>query len=276
MTITEHERLAFKDFERAGWGKQAGHYDSFIGQTTQQAVDKLLDAVGTRPGATLLDVASGPGYVAAAATQRGAHATGIDISQEMVSEARRLFPSTNFESGDAEALRYPDGSFDAVVCAFGMLHFPRAGKALAEAHRVLRPGGRFAFTVWSGPTKAKLLALIFDVVQRHAASSVALPAGPGLFMLSDPWVSTALMEAATFTDVETEELPCFYAPVSSDSIFELMRKSMVRATYVYDRQSPEIQSCIEQALKEEGAKALAAGGGRISCTAMLVRGTRAG
>jgi len=97
MAITEHERLAFKDFERAGWGKQAGHYDSFIGQTTQQAVDRLLDAVSTRRGTTLLDVASGPGYVAAAATLRGAHATGIDISQEMVSEARSRFVGTNFD-----------------------------------------------------------------------------------------------------------------------------------------------------------------------------------
>jgi ubiquinone/menaquinone biosynthesis C-methylase UbiE len=272
---TEQEHLAFKDFERVGWARQAEHYDSFIGQTTKQAVDGLLDAVGAKPGTVLLDVATGPGYVAAEATGRGADATGIDISEEMVREARTRFPGTKFETGDAEALGCADASVDAVVCAFGMLHFPRAGKAVAEAYRVLRPGSRFAFTVWCGPPKAKLLTLIGEVVQRHAGSSVALPAGPGLFMLSDPWVSTALMEAATFSDVKTEELPCSYAPSSSAEVFELMRKSMVRATYVYDRQSPEVQSRIEEALRDAGAEALVAGGGKIACPAMLVSGRKA-
>jgi SAM-dependent methyltransferase len=274
MTAGEQERLAFKNFERAGWDKQAEHYDSFIGQTTKQAVGGLLDAVGAGPGIVLLDVATGPGYVAAEATRRGADATGIDISEEMVREASARFPGTKFEAGDAEALGRTDASVDAVVCAFGMLHFPRAGKAVAEAYRVLRPQGRFAFTVWCEPSKAKLITLIAETVQRHAGSSVTLPPGPGIFMLSDPWVSAALMEAATFTDVKAEELPFSYTPSSPDEVFQLMRRSMVRATYVYDRQPPETQSVIERALKDAGAEAMAAGGGKIACAAMMVSGRK--
>jgi ubiquinone/menaquinone biosynthesis C-methylase UbiE len=274
MTISEQQSEAFKEFERTGWGKQAEHYDTFVGEMTRQAVDGLLSAVVARAGAKLLDVASGPGYVAAEAARRGFDATGSDIGKDMVAEARRRFPGVPFEVSDAEKLRYADTSFDAVTCAFGMLHFPRPGKAVAEAYRVLRPSGRFAFSIWCGPAKAKVLTLIGETVQRHADSSVALPAGPGIFTLSDPWILTALMEAAKFTDVRIEEIPCFYAPTSASGVLEMMRKSMVRATYVYERQTPEVQHRIEQAIKDEAAKALAAGQGKIPCPAFIVSGTK--
>jgi ubiquinone/menaquinone biosynthesis C-methylase UbiE len=274
MTISEQQSEAFKEFERTGWSKQAEHYDSFVGEMTRQAVDGLLSAVGTRAGSKLLDVASGPGYVAAEAARRGFDATGSDIGEDMVAEARRRFPGVQFEESDAEKLRYPDSSFDAVTCAFGMLHFPRPGKAVAEAYRVLRPGGRFAFSIWCGPAKAKVLTLIGETVQQHADSSVALPAGPGVFTLSDPWILTALMEAARFKNVRIEEAPCFYAPISESNVFEMMRKSMVRATYVYERQTPEVQYRIEQAIKNEAAKALADGKGKIPCPAFIVSGSK--
>jgi len=275
MTISEQQSQAFKEFERAGWAKQAEHYDSLVGQMTRQAVDALLAAVGAKAGARLLDVACGPGYVAAEATLRGLDVIGADIAADMVEQARGRFGGTKFDIADAENLRYADNSFDAVTCAFGMLHFPRPGRAVAEAYRVLRPGGRFAFSVWCGPAKAKVITLIAETVQRHADGSVALPAGPGTFTLSDPWILTALMEAAKFTDVRIDEVPCFYAPASPTGVFELMRKSMVRATYVYERQTADIQRRIEQAIMDEAAKALAEGQGRISCPAFLVSGAKA-
>ena len=275
MTISEQQIQAFKEFERAGWGKRAQHYDSLVGQMTTQAVDALLAAVNARSGAKLLDVASGPGYVAAEAASRGLDAIGTDIAEDMVKEARRRFAGAKFDEADAEHLHYADTSFDAVTCAFGMLHFPRPGKAVAEAHRVLRPGGRFAFSVWCGPAKAKVLTLIAETVQRHADGSVSLPAGPGIFTLSDPWILTALMEAAKFTDVRIDELPCFYAPPSPNDVFDMMRKSMVRATYMYERQTVDVQHRIEQAIKDEATKALVAGQGKIPCPAFLVSGTKA-
>ena len=274
MTISEQQSQAFKEFERTGWTKQAEHYDSLVGQMTRQAVDAMLAAVNARSGAKLLDVASGPGYVAAEATRRGVDAVGTDIAEDMVDEARRRFTKAKFDIADAENLSYGDASFDAVTCAFGMLHFPRPGKAVAEAYRVLRPGGRFAFSVWCGPTKAIVLTLIAEAVQRNTDSSVALPAGPGIFTLSDPWILTALMEAAKFTDVRIDELPCFFATSLPGDVFDMMRKSMVRATYVYERQTADVQHRIEQTIKDEAAKALASGHGKIPCPAFLVSGTK--
>jgi ubiquinone/menaquinone biosynthesis C-methylase UbiE len=64
----------------------------------------------------VLDVAAGPGYVAAGADARGAHAVGIDFAADMVSEARRRYPNIEFHEGDAENLAFDTSSFDAVVC----------------------------------------------------------------------------------------------------------------------------------------------------------------
>ena len=74
----------------------------------------------------MLDVASGPGFLAAEATRRGAEATGTDITREMVDEAQRRFAGTKYEVADAEHLRYADPRFDAVTCSFGMLHLEQA------------------------------------------------------------------------------------------------------------------------------------------------------
>jgi ubiquinone/menaquinone biosynthesis C-methylase UbiE len=276
MTISEQQSQAFKEFERTGWTKQAEHYDTLVGQMTRQAVDAMLAAVSGGPGAKLLDVATGLGYVAGEATRRGLDVIGTDIAANMLVEARQRFAETKFEIADAERLPYADASFDAVTCAFGMLHFPRPGKAVAEAYRVLRRGGRLAFSVWCEPAKAKVLTLVAEAVQRHAGSSVAVPAGPSTFTLSDPWILTALMEAGKFTEVRIDEIPCCFAPASPGDVFDMMRNSMVRPAYVYERQTADVQRRIEQAIRDEAAIALAAGGGKIPCPALLVSGVKPG
>ena len=140
---------AFRDFEHAGWMSNVSEYEAAFARVTSQAIGPLLDAVYLRHGARLLDVATGPGYVAAAAAERGARAVGVDFSAPMVAHARAINPTVEFQEGDAEALSFADGSFDAVVMNFGMLHLARPERAMTEAARVLKPGGRFAFTVWA-------------------------------------------------------------------------------------------------------------------------------
>src|ERR1051326_2877686 len=133
---------AFKDFERAGWETVVDEYAGAFGALTMQAIGPLLDGVEAGPGVRLLDVASGPGYVVAAAAQRGAIATGVDFSAPIVAEAARRYSKMNFRRGDAGALPFADDSFDAVTMNFGLLPLGDPDKALAEACRELRPGGR--------------------------------------------------------------------------------------------------------------------------------------
>src|SRR5207244_283915 len=101
----------------------------------------------------LLDIACGPGYTAGAAAERGAEVIGVDFSSAMLAEARKNFPRATFKSGDAEALDFEAGTFDAVTCAFGIGHFAEPDKAIGEGFRVLRPGGRYAYSWWCSTEK---------------------------------------------------------------------------------------------------------------------------
>src|SRR5882672_9895413 len=105
---------AFQQFEHAGWQRAAEHYAGAFGALTMQTADALLDAVGAGPGARLLDVATGPGFIAGAAAP-GATVVGLDFSPAMIAEAQSRHSDVVFREGDAEALPFEDESIDAVV-----------------------------------------------------------------------------------------------------------------------------------------------------------------
>src|SRR5438045_7244840 len=144
-------RDEFSSFEHESWQQVAGKYDSTWSSLTRQFIPHLLDAVQIAPGMRILDVACGPGYVSAAARQRGAIPTGIDFSSEMVAIATRLSPGVEFGEGDAQNLPFADATFDRVLMNFGLLHLSQPQQACAEACRVLRAGGKFGFTIWAEP-----------------------------------------------------------------------------------------------------------------------------
>ena len=126
---------AFREFEHAGWEAVAHPYHHHFARLTTQATGPLLEAVGVGEGMRVLDVATGPGYAAAAASLRGADAVGLDFSAAQVALARSQYPTLEFHQGDAEALPFPDRSFDAVVSNFGMLHFARPSGVLCHDTR---------------------------------------------------------------------------------------------------------------------------------------------
>jgi ubiquinone/menaquinone biosynthesis C-methylase UbiE len=127
--------MPFDEFERRGWGDAglAIAYHEHLSDLTRQSVGPLLDAARVEAGTRVLDVATGPGYAAAAASARGAVATGLDLSAELIALARTLHAGVDFVEGDAMALPFEDGTVDAVVSNYGMPHFPDADAFLREA-----------------------------------------------------------------------------------------------------------------------------------------------
>jgi len=174
---------AVRAFEHAGWQQAAAEYDATFARASACFADALLDAAGVRSGVAeglrVLDVGSGTGVVTAAASRRGALSTGVDFSSAMLAQARRAYPHLRFDEGDAEALPYPDGSFDAVVSNFGIHHLPGPGKGITEALRVLRPGRRVAVTSWAVPTENRAWQLLYDAIQRHGDMQAATTPPPG-------------------------------------------------------------------------------------------------
>src|SRR4051812_36112690 len=176
----------FKAFEAAGWSRRATTYDRVTGAITARFVDPLLDAARVRADMRVLDVATGPGHVAAAAAARGAETVGVDIAEGMLAVARREHPQLDFRPGDAEALPFADACFDAVVGAFVLNHLARPEVAAAELARVLASGGRLALSVWDVPERMRFIGLVLDAVVRAGEAPPAEPpVGPHPFRFAD-------------------------------------------------------------------------------------------
>ena len=180
--MTQFDPDAVRAFEHTGWEKAAPAYGDTFAAASGEYADALLDAADIRPGFQVLDLCCGPGLVTGAAARRGAAASGLDFSPAMLTEARAAYPGLCFHEGDAEAVPLADASFDAVVSNFGIHHVPRPERALAEVFRVLRPGGRFAFTNWANPADNIAWQLLFDAVRLHGdpGAAKAPPSGGGL------------------------------------------------------------------------------------------------
>jgi SAM-dependent methyltransferase len=264
----------FRAFERAGWETVAGPYAATFGTLTVQAIGPLLDAVGAGPGVRLLDVATGPGYVAAAAAERGARATGLDFAAVMVAAARRRYPDITFEEGDAEALPFPTAAFEAVTINFGLLHFARPEQALAEAHRVLRPGGRLGFTVWAPPEDAVGFGIILRAVNAHGDPQVPLPPGPPFFRFSDPAESARVLTGLGFVEPRVTRVPQVWRLPSPEAFFVAMLHGTVRTRALLQAQAPAALAAIGEAVRAATAAYRDGTGIALPMPAVLVTATR--
>jgi SAM-dependent methyltransferase len=105
-----------------------------------------------KAGEAVLDVACGTGVVAVTAARAGARTKGVDLTPVLLEEARKnaalIGAPIEFQEGDAESLPYADGAFDVVLSQFGHMFAPRPGVVVKEMLRVLKPGGRIAFSTW--------------------------------------------------------------------------------------------------------------------------------
>lgn len=120
---------------------------------TTPVAAQLVKFAAIAPGENVLDVATGTGVVAITAARAGARVTGLDLTPELLEQARANAqiarkPEVVWTEGDAESLPYPDAIFDVVVSQFGHIFAPRPEVAVAEMRRVLKPGGRIAFATW--------------------------------------------------------------------------------------------------------------------------------
>jgi len=269
MTLPEIDAKAFHAFEHEGWLRASDAYHRYLGTLTAQTIEPLLDAVeqtgppgrprvepggSDAPGTTLLDIASGPGYVAAAAKRRGWSPVGIDFSESMVALARKLHPGIDFRIGDAEALAFGDGQFDRAVMNFGILHLAQPDVAIREAHRVLRGGGRFAFTAWAKLDEAVGFRIALRAVEEFGDPNVPLPPGPPFFRFSDREECRRVLESCGFGSVAVTQLPLMWKLATPSDVFEAFYNGSARTGGLLRAQTPVALAKVHEAILASAAE----------------------
>jgi SAM-dependent methyltransferase len=190
-----------KNSMRATW--MAGDFGE-IAKNTERAAEGFVGRLNVPSGARVLDVACGSGNLAIPLARGGADVSGVDIAPNLLEQARGRAAAENlkatFDEGDTEQLPYADASFDVVVSMFGAMFAPRPELVVAEAARVLKPGGLLAMANWN---PASFTGDMFRVSSKH------VPPPPGLVppVLWGDEGTVRQRLAPKFKNIETKLIP---------------------------------------------------------------------
>jgi SAM-dependent methyltransferase len=268
---------AFKAFEAEGWSAQADTYDGLIGAITSRLAESPLDAAGVRSGSRVLDVATGPGYIAERAAARGARVVGIDLAEGMLELARERLGTVELLRADAEELPFDDARFDAVVGGFVINHLPDPQRALAEAARVLVTDGRVAFSVWDRPERMRAIGVVTEAIEAAGIDRRGgIPrGGPDPYRFSDEGEFRALLEGVGLVAVAVQTLTLTQRVAGTEQLLQGLLGSSVRTAAVLRGQGAAARSRTMAALERTVEPYRASGGAlELPVVAKLASGTK--
>ena len=209
-TDAEH----YKDRQRQQWDRVAAGWEKWwrtIEDGAQHVNDRLVDLAEVAPGKRVLDIATGIGEPALSAAIRigsAGRVVATDISKQMLDIARTRasaagLTNVEFLEADAEHLDFPEHSFDAVLCRWGITSLPNYSSLLVKIKRMLAPNGSFATSVWDEASRLPLTNIAITIAQQMFHSAAPRPE-PSAEVREDALES--VMIRAGFADVRTEKL----------------------------------------------------------------------
>lgn len=251
----------FKQAQRQAWGRTAGGMKTWwpvLEEGYQKLSDKLVDLAGVKPGSKVLDVATGigePAVTAARHVEPNGKVLATDISPEMLEIGREraeklgLQHIIEFRESDAESLKLPNKSFDAVLCRMGLMFLPNLPDALRIFYNALVPGGKIATAVMPSLDKVPVVNLAFLAVLKKLNLPQPSHDTPP-FHLSDPLALQNALIKAEFQDVKTENMIVTLRLDSPDSFTEYHKAVSAPIHALLAGQTAEKQNEIWQAVTE--------------------------
>lgn len=200
----------------------------WIGEATLPVTDWLVEAVAQETGGHVLELAAGTGDPGIALAERlgdQGKFTITDRADEMLDGVRERVQDAGLENVELlqttmEDIGLPDASVQSIVCRFGFMLSTDIPKALAEAHRVLAPGGRLALAVWSSASLNPLFTVPSGVLKRmDLAGEAPPPKAPGPLRLSDRAELREVLDDAGFASVQMDDVDVsFIFPSVPDAV----------------------------------------------------------
>lgn len=243
--MTTPDLQTIKARQKATW--ESGDFGQ-VAKTIMHVAEEFIARLPLRHGMRVLDVACGTGNLAVVAARRGCEAKGVDIAANLIVQARERAVAEGFDiefrEGDAEALPYAEGEFDAVVSMFGAMFAPRPEAVAAELRRVTKPGGFVAMANW---TPEGFIGKMFEVFKRHVPPP---PSGIPSVMLwgSEPTVRDRL---ASFGEVKLERrIASMRYPFPPEGTVDFFRRYYGPTGKAFDTLTPAAQAALHRDLVE--------------------------
>ncbi|MEC9343652.1 MAG: methyltransferase domain-containing protein [Pseudomonadota bacterium] len=243
----------FAELERKGWSEPntAGAYARDFAAAADMCIPALVAAVESKPGMRIADICCGHGMIAQALAATGAEVIGVDFSPAMLELARANAPEARFVEGDAMALDLADDSLDAVTIGFGIPHVPEPETVFGEVKRVLRDGGRFAYTVWHGMEVDGAFRWLFEAVRRHGDPDISLPPAPDANAYGLREVAFPALEAASFRDMAVQTVDSHWVSDNPAAPYAFFRDGTVRGAALLRGQPEPRKRAIRQAVVDD-------------------------
>lgn len=213
------------------WASVAGAWSAhadYADERGARMTERMLELAAPGPGDRVLELACGAGGLGLAAAERVGPAGEVvlsDVVLEMTEAAAarandRGLVNTSSRPLDLEQIDEPEQSYDVVLCREGLMFALDPARATSEIHRILRPHGRFAISVWGPREQNPWLGLVLDAASAQLAAPVPPPGIPGPFSLEDSSRLADLLRGAGLADVAIEELAVSTADSSFDEWWE--------------------------------------------------------
>jgi ubiquinone/menaquinone biosynthesis C-methylase UbiE len=265
--MTQDYRQASLDI----WDKMAAGWEEdrrSVWESSRVVGQWLVDALDPQPGETVLELACGvgdTGLAAAARLNASGRLISTDFSTEMVAAARRRaeelgVSNVDFRTMDAERMDLDDDSVDGVLCRWGYMLMADPAAALAETRRVLRPGGRLAFSVWGDPATNPWASVPAQAILEHTGQPPPDPLAPGIFAMASEDRTRELLSGAGLSPLRVEHVEMEWAFESPDDHWHYVL-DLAGALAMLVRSLPEPEQAAVRRVCEERLRPVASSPG---------------